>query len=479
MPTLRRVLFYALLVVFLAACPLAILYVLGYDLRPVRKHPLVHGGGLYVTSFPPGAALYVDGRLYSRPTPTSVLNLPPGAHQVGVQMQGYLPWADRVRIQAGRATLVDDVLLIPRRWQQQPLDEAAFKQLLPFSSGAQLLLRRGSRLADLYLVDTRQEKVLPLALPGSVYAQAEVLAFVPLLEGSALLLEVRLDSLRARLLAELKGGAADLQDVTRLAPEGISGLEWTAGRPGELYFCRDSSVTRIDLASGTVRAAFLGGVRGFGALGQRLYVLGSRGGVFTWDPGEAGLKDLPGFEGIGSLFLPGEFVRLIPLKQGPIVFYGRKSGLVAGLRSGSLPLGAVRGFRVQADPAGLLLWQRRRLGLLRLSPADSARPHQPGKPSLQWFPVRQAGVEQAFLVLAGTHILYRNADRVYLLAGSDGGGRRAVSVTRVRPGTSVFYSEPAGKLFFIDRTTGRISGLEIVRKTQLVEQLLLELRQRF
>jgi hypothetical protein len=461
------------------ACPLAILYVLGYDFRPVRRHLLVHGGDLYVTSFPPGAALYVDSRPYSRPTPTSVLNLPPGNHAVEIRMQGYLPWVDRVRIQAGRATLVDDALLIPQRWQGEQLDESAFKQLLPFSSDAHLLLRRGPRLADLFLVDTRQEKLLPLAPPGSAYAQAEVLAFVPLPEGSALLLEVRLGSLRARLLVGLKGAAAELRDISGLAPEGIASLEWAAGRPGELYFCRNGSVTRIDLASGTVRDGFLGGVRGFGVLGPRLYVLGSRGGVFTWDPGEAELKALPGFEGIGSLFLPGEFVRLIPLEDGEIVFDGRKGGLAAGSRAGWLPLGVVRGFRVQADPAGLLLWQRGRLGLLRLSPAGSARPKRPGKPNLKWIPVRQAGVDQAFFVLAGTHILYRNADRVYLLAGSQGGGRRVVPVTRVRPGTSVFYSEAAGKLFYIEPATGRVSGLEIVRKTQLVEQLLLELRQRF
>ncbi len=479
MPILRRVLFYALLLVFLVACPAAILYVLGYDFLSIQKHPLVHGGDLYVTTFPPGAALFVDGRAYSRTTPTSVLNLAPGAHQVAIRMQGYRAWVDRVGIQAGQATLLDDVLLIPHRWPRQSLDEAAFQQLLPFSSDAHLLLRRGPRLEDLFLVDVRQEKVLPLALPGSVYARAQVLDFVPLLEGSALLLEVRLDSLRARLLAELKGGAAEVQDITELVPEGIGRLEWAAGRPGERYFCRNSSVSRIDLAVGTVRSAFLAGVRGFGALGPTLYVLGSQGGVFTWDPGEAGLKPLPGFEQVGSLFLPGEFVRLIPFRDGNIVFYGRKGGLVAGSQSGCLPLGAVRGFRVQADPAGVLLWQSGRLGLLRLEATDAERQKDPGRPSVEWIPVRQTGVEQAFLVLAGTHILYRNGDRVYLLAGLQDGGRRIVPVTRVRPGTSVLYSEAAGKLFYLDPASGRVSGLEIVRRSQLVEQLLLELRQRF
>jgi hypothetical protein len=374
---------------------------------------------------------------------------------------------------------VNDVLLIPRRWPQEQLDEAVFEQLLPLPSDPHLLLRRGPRLADLFLVDTRQKKLLPLALPGSTYAQAQILASVPLLEGSALLLEVRLDSVRARLLAELKASAAEVRDVTELTPEGIGELEWAAGRPGELYFCRNSAVTRIDLDAGTVHAGFVDGVRGFGALGQTLYVLGRRGDVFTWAPGAARLKSLPGFEGIGALFPPGEFVRLIPFKDGQLVFYGPRGGLVAGSREGCLPIGEVHGFRVEDDPAGLLLWRRGRLGTLRLAEAGSARRQEAGKPKLEWIPVRQAGVDQAFFVLAGTHILYRHADRIYLLRGPGGGRRRVFPVIRVRPGTSVYYSETAGELFYIDPTTGRASGLEIVRKTQLAEQLLLELRQRF
>jgi hypothetical protein len=479
MPILRRVLFYALVLVFLVLCPLAILYVLGYDIRPAKKQALVHGGDLYVASFPLGAALYVDGSRYVRPTPTSVLNLSPGLHRIRILLKGYLPWVDRVRIQAGQTALLNDVLLIPRRWRAATIDEAAFEQLLPFSSDPHLLLRRGPRLSDLFLVNTRQKKVLPLALPNSEYARAEVLAFVPLLEGAELLLEVRLDSLRVRLLAALQSGAANIRDITELSPEGIDKLEWAAGRPEELFFRRDAVVTRIDVAAGKVQRGFLGGVRGFGVLGQRLYVLSSRGDVFTWEQGDSAMKALPGFERIGAMFPSDEFVRLIPMKDGQIIFHGRSGGLVAGSPSGRLRIGQVRGFRVQADPAGLLLWRRGRLGTLKLSATGPAGRKDPARPRLEWIPVRQAGVEQAFFVLAGTHILYRNADRVYLLSGLGSGGNRVFPVTRVRWGTSVYYSEPAGELFYIDPSTGRPSGLEIVRKTQLVEQLLLELRQRF
>jgi hypothetical protein len=479
MPILRRVLFYALVLVFLVSCPLAILYVLGYDIRPAKKQALVHGGDLYVASFPIGAALYVDGRRYARPTPTSVLNLPPGPHQVRILMAGYLPWVDRVRIRAGETALLNDVLLIPRRWQAAELDEAAFEQLLPFSSDPHLLLRKGPLLCDLFLADTRQKKVLPLTLPESAYAQAEVLASVPLLEGAELLLEVRHDALRIRLLATLRSGPSGIRDISELAPEGIEKLEWAAGRQDELFFHRDGELTRIDVAAGTVQRGFLGGVRGFGVLGQKLYVLSRRAGVFTWTHGDSEPKALPGFEGIGAMFPSDEYVRLIPFKDGQIIFHGRSGGLVAGSPSSRLLIGQVRGFRVQNDPAGLLLWRRGGLGTLRLSAQGTSARKDPALPRLEWISVREAGVEQAFFVLAGTHILYRNADRVYLLSNLASGGNRVFPVTRVRSGTSVYYSEPAGELFYIDPETGRPSRLEIVRKTQLVEQLLLELRQRF
>jgi hypothetical protein len=486
MPTLRRVLFYALVLAYLVLCPLVILYVLGYNIRPANKQALVHGGDLYVASFPIGATVYVDGRVYPRSTPSSVLNLPPGSHQVWVRMRGYLPWVQRVSIRAGRTTLMNDVLLIPRHWREEQLDGAAYQQLMPFSSDPHLLLRRGPRLEDLFLADTRQKKILPLAPPGSAYARAQVLASVALPQRPALLLEVRLDSLRARLLAELRAGSVDILDITQLAPQGIENLEWAAGRQGELFFCRDEAVTRIDLVSDTVYPRFLAGVRGFGTLGPTLYVLGRRGDVLTWEPGAAELKVLSGFEGIGSLFAPDEFVRLLPLRGGQMLFYGRKGGLVAASQAGRLPLGAVEGFQVETDLAEVVLWEQGRLGVLRLQEPVAPPQEDPDPgfasavgPRVKWIPVRQDDIEQAFLVLAGTHILFRAADRVYLLSPTGDGRVRVSLVTRVRWGTSVYYSEAAGELYYIDPYTGRACGLQIVRKTQLVDQLLLDLRRRF
>jgi hypothetical protein len=476
--TLRKALFYALLAVYLLSCPLVILYVLGYDIRPAGERTIVHSGDLYVASFPVGAALYVDGRSYPRPTPTSVLNLPPGMHRLGVRLPGYLPWTAPVRVLPGQTTLVNDILLIPKEWRQEALDSEAFEELLPFSTYPNLLLRKGSRLKDVFLFDLQQKSLLPLALPGSAYAQAEVLSWVPLMESSALLLEVELGSLRSRLLATIQSGGFRIQDVTELTPDGIDRVEWTATQPEELFYFSAESVTRIDVATETVYPGFLQELRGFGAQGQTLYLLSEDGTVLTWQRGAQKATTLPGFEGMAALFPEGGFVRLIPLKDASILFHGAGGRLVVGLQGGQLQIGAVSGFRVESDPTQLLLWRAGRLGTLTLS-SPAAPPKDPTRPALQWIPLRQTSIEQAFFVLAGTHVLYRDADSVFLLSPGRGGEGEIYPVATVRRGTSVYYSDRDGSLYFIDPSTARPSRLEIVHRTQLVDQLLLELRKRF
>jgi hypothetical protein len=477
-PILRRILFYAFILAFLVLCPLAILYVLGYDIRPAGEARIVHGGDLYVASFPTGAGLWVDGRPYYSPTPTPVLNLAPGLHRLQIRMNGYRAWAGLVTIRAGQTTLVNDVLLIPERWPQEELDTTAFEQLLPFSSDPDLLLRKGPRVGDLFFFNMQQRKLLPLAEEGSAYAGAQVLAAVPLRGSSVLLLEVWLGSSRLRLLASIQSGGVDLQDISELTPEGVDRLQWAAGQQQELFYYQDEALSRIDVSAGAVEEGFLRQVRGFGVQGRTLYILNKEGDVLTWDQGLRKPTRLPGFEGIGDLFPDGGFVRLIPFKDGPILFSGREGRLVAGSPVRRLPIGEVRGFRVEADPMRLLLWKAGRLGTLKLSAAGQTGQEGSAPPRLQWIPVRAAGLEQAFFVLAGSHILYRNADRVFLLSSSSGDGQ-VYLVARVRSGTSVYYSEPEGKLYYLDASTGRPSELEIVHRSQLVDQLLLDLRKRF
>ncbi len=60
-------------------------------------------GGLYVTTDPPGSAVYVDGRLQGV-SPCGIADVPVGAVEVRVEQQGYAPVTRNVEVKAGETT---------------------------------------------------------------------------------------------------------------------------------------------------------------------------------------------------------------------------------------------------------------------------------------------------------------------------------------------------------------------------------------
>jgi hypothetical protein len=104
MRTLRRVLFYAFLALYLVATPLTILYSLGYLVRPGHEHGFVKSGLISLGTTPEGARVYVGHSRYTRRTPTVIRDLLPGTYNVRLTLDGHQPWQGLVRVEAEKAT---------------------------------------------------------------------------------------------------------------------------------------------------------------------------------------------------------------------------------------------------------------------------------------------------------------------------------------------------------------------------------------
>lgn len=66
----------------------------------------VTGGVLSVTSDPPGAEVYVDGRKLFGRTPMAVSGLPAGDHVLGIALDGYDNWSDGVQLVSNQTTRI-------------------------------------------------------------------------------------------------------------------------------------------------------------------------------------------------------------------------------------------------------------------------------------------------------------------------------------------------------------------------------------
>jgi hypothetical protein len=473
---LRKLLFYLFLLIYLLVCPVVILHVLGYDIRPGGKREIVSTGDLYVASFPPGARLFIDDEEYPRQTPTSVLDLKPGKHELRLWAEGYLPWTQAVVVEAGKAAVLDDVLLLPEHWPRVELHTGAFEEILPSSEYPNLLLRRGAMLEDLYVYQIRRQTFLSLGPPGGIPAGNRVLNLVPLAGGRALLIEARTGSKKRWFVMTIQPGRVDVQDLTDLLPDSPAGLQWCAETPEDLFFYREGSVTRIHVPTATLYPSFPYRVRGFGVGNGTLCFLTAAGDLLIQGYDSERAPVPAGFSGIGAPLPQAGFLRLTPLRDGTVILQAPDGELFATGKDGPLALGKVKGFRVATDPLRLLLWQDQRLGILWLGGVKQPE-HSEGA-RLEWIPLQAIEVEQAFFVLEGTHLLYRDRGKVFLVAPERDGQRKTFPVVEVRDGTSVYYSDRDGKLYYIDKPSGRLSSLEIIGKNEIVDQLLLDIRKR-
>lgn len=120
----RRVLFWISLLIFLAAVPVSVLYVLGYRLD--EDFRLRKTGGLYISSPVTGSEISIDKKMRKR---TSILqsgvfaqSLAPRAYKISVMKEKYRTWEKELRV-LPQAVTEARALLVP----QDPNAEVLFR----------------------------------------------------------------------------------------------------------------------------------------------------------------------------------------------------------------------------------------------------------------------------------------------------------------------------------------------------------------
>jgi len=123
--TTRRIIFYALVVLFLVSGGGVLLYANGWRLDPetfaVRKT-----GGVYIESVPRDAEILLNGKAVRNASGlissgTLVSGLLPRAHEVTVQKEGYAAWRRVLTVKPSLVTKAEHIILVPRKSVAVPL----------------------------------------------------------------------------------------------------------------------------------------------------------------------------------------------------------------------------------------------------------------------------------------------------------------------------------------------------------------------
>jgi hypothetical protein len=121
----RRILYISFIILFTAITPLVFLYASGYGFTSGFK--IQKTGMFVVNTDPTGAKIYLNGKaqktfitsLYSNnsgyiTTSAKIKNITPGEYDVKIELEGYWPWAKKLKILPGETTFAEDIKLFKK-----------------------------------------------------------------------------------------------------------------------------------------------------------------------------------------------------------------------------------------------------------------------------------------------------------------------------------------------------------------------------
>ncbi len=129
---LRKIVFYIFAFVYLVLCPLIVARMLGFVINPLTHH-LVMTGLVYVSTNPPDATVYIDGRLAHQKTPTVIKDLTPGKHFIRIELERYNDWEGNIPVVGKKATVLANTLLIPEEWPIQKISKQPYQNIIPLA----------------------------------------------------------------------------------------------------------------------------------------------------------------------------------------------------------------------------------------------------------------------------------------------------------------------------------------------------------
>jgi len=125
---LRKIVFYIFAFVYLILCPLIVARMLGFVINPLT-HRLGPTGLVYVSTNPPDATVYIDGRLGPQKTPTVIRDLTPEEHFIRIELGGYNDWEGNIPIVGKKATILANILLIPEAWPVKKISTKPYQDI--------------------------------------------------------------------------------------------------------------------------------------------------------------------------------------------------------------------------------------------------------------------------------------------------------------------------------------------------------------
>jgi len=466
----RKIVFYIFLLLYLVTCPLLLLYAFGFIVKPGAEYGLVKTGLIYLSTAPSDARVYLGSSRYSKKTPVMIRDLTPGTYTLRVSHEGYQTWEQTIPVEAEKASVLDYVLLLPDQWETHEFSDQPFDELRVGEGSGQGLLRRGELAEGLMTFDLKTESLKSLFEASSPLAGARVKKIFFGKESTLILLHLELNEAVSFIVVDLAHPEKTPRDITFLFSRLPDEVFWEKGQLEYFFSFQDGVVDRLNIQDHEVKPAILKNLRGLAIHEGNLYGIRHDGLVIRTDRNgkdETFLLDDPVLA--RSLFGTEGRYKIWARDSGLTVFIGSKGELISNRLPYRMVEAGVLGVDYFKKNRKLLIWLKNRIGVIDFQKEKTSESGMFEKgTSLNWIYREGSNIVQAFWVYEGSHVLFREGDRVRLIDTETYDAPRVDEVIEVNPGSAIHYEEETGYLYYLERDSGHLKALEILPKKAVI-----------
>jgi hypothetical protein len=217
-------------------------------------HRIIQKGHVIIDSLPSGVQITEDGKLLKKKTPYQAA-YKVGEHTFGLVKDGFWPWQKVLKVVAGRVTLANYVIFVPKQPVTTVLDSRLQITAQSISKDHRhLAYITGGIDPAVYTLDIGSKKVVKLYTPKAAAppVAAEVMRDVAWSDdASHLLLTSDIGGQPTHRLAEASGGT-EPQNLTQSFGFNLTGLKFSGSNWHQLYWVSPDGLRRLDVGSNTV-----------------------------------------------------------------------------------------------------------------------------------------------------------------------------------------------------------------------------------
>ena len=459
----RKILFYLFLALYLALCPIIILYAFGYIFTPKVEEGFAKTGLIHIETLPVNASILIAKRRYAERTPATIRNLLPGQYDVKILLRDHRAWERKVKVESGKAVNFEKVLLVPQSVKIRTLVAAPFEDLWTVSGTHFLLLKSGERAGDLKVFDWKNEVSRSVLPETSSFAEAKLVRVFKVKESSFIILQVKTSGGMKFLGCQLDKEKSEAKDLSILFTGGEPDeISWEGSHPDYLFALLGQDLSRLDLEKMTVLPDFLSKIRGFGLFRSKVYALCGSSIVrlgFNAKRGEESLVEKGIF--LENLFRGEMKYKIDFISNHTICFYGDRGELFSNALPYRFVDGGVRGYQTDAGGRKVVLWQGERVGVLDFEKPERKKEFFERGPEIEWLFEKGKNIRQAYFVYDAAYVLFCDDDKIFLARM----GERDIPLEKlvsVRARSEVFYAEKTGRLYYLEPSRGELVAADIL-----------------